>query len=390
MSTGRVVLCGADVVLPDRVATNLTVVIEGGRITDLVSGPREVGAGETRVDLSGHLIVPGFIDVHVHGVCGVDVLDGDAAVSQVARRLPQFGVTAFCPTTVACTPTVLAGFLQQVANARALVPGDSARVLPAHLETPFINPDFRGAQPSEALATWMDSPKAEQNTYLSPDVAILTIAPEMPGGLELLAQARAAGIRVSLGHTGATFDQAIHAIDCGANHATHLFNRMTPMSHRDPGVVGAVLAREDVAAEIIGDGAHVHPAVIRVAIAAKGAQRVMAITDGTADSGLPRGSCARLGGRRITVADTALLDDGTLAGSVATMDRVFSTLVTRAGQSLVDAATVCATTPARELGLARQGAIVPGYLADLTVLTSSLTVAQTWIGGVRTSPPVSA
>ncbi len=159
------------------------------------------------------------------------------------------------------------------------------------------------------------------------------------------------------------------------------------MTHRDPGLVGAVLERDEVAAEIICDGFHVHPAVARSAIAAKGPSRVMAITDGTAGSGLPRGACATLGGRRITVGDTATLDDGTFAGSVATMDRIFATLVTRMGQSMVDAATLCATTPARELGLTTQGSIVPGHMADLVVLSSTLQVVQTWVGGVRTQSP---
>ncbi len=222
---------------------------------------------------------------------------------------------------------------------------------------------------------------------MSPDVGILTMAPEMPGGMDLLRAAVKAGIRVSLGHSGATFDQAREAIDAGARHATHLFNRMSPMGHRDPGLVGAVLSSDEVAAELICDGHHVHPAVMRVAIAAKGHSRMMAITDGTAGAGLPRGSCARLGGRNITVGDVARLDDGTLAGSVATMDRVFATLVTQAGQSLVEAALLCSTTPARELGLIGQGVIAPGSLADLAILTPGLRVVQTWVGG-RTSHPV--
>jgi N-acetylglucosamine-6-phosphate deacetylase len=378
----RVLLCGADVVLPDRVASNLTVVIEDGRITDLVAGPREVGPGETRHDLRGQFIVPGFIDVHVHGVLGVDVMDDATAVQRVARVLPQFGVTAFCPTSIACSPEALASFLSAVGAARMQRDPDSARVLPAHLETGFIAPEYRGAQPFEWLATW-DEKKAPE-TFFSPDVGIFTMAPEIPGGFDLLRAARKAGIRVSLGHSGANYEQAIEAIELGASHATHLYNRMPPMTHRDPGLVGAVLERDEVAAEIICDGFHVHPAVARSAIAAKGPSRVMAITDGTAGSGLPRGACATLGGRRITVGDTATLDDGTFAGSVATMDRVFSTLVTRMGQSLVDAATLCATTPARELGLTTQGAIVPGHMADLVVLSSSLQVVQTWVGGVRT------
>jgi N-acetylglucosamine-6-phosphate deacetylase len=382
----RLFLCGADVVLPDRVAPNLTVVIEDGRIVDLTTEPVDAGPGDTRHDLAGHLLVPGFIDVHVHGLLGVDVMDDETSVRTVARALPRFGVTAFCPTSIACSPEALASFMAAVANARMQPDPSSARVLPAHLESGFINPDYRGAQPLEWLRTYMPGGKTP-DVFASPDIGIFTMAPEIPGGFDLLRAARKAGVRVSLGHSGATYEQAIEAIDLGAQHATHLFNRMSPMGHRDPGLVGAVLEREEVAAEIIGDGFHVHPVAMRVAIAAKGRSRVMAITDGTAGSGLPRGACATLGGHRITVGATATLDDGTFAGSVATMDRVFSVLVTRAGQSLVDAATVCSTTPARELGLTTQGAIVPGHLADLVALSSSLQVAHTWIAGQRTWHP---
>ncbi len=394
MPAARTFLSGADVVLPDCVASGLTLVIEGDRIVDLTSGPRELGFNETRIDLTGHLVVPGFIDVHVHGVLGMDVLDGADAVSAVARALPQFGVTAFCPTSVACSPDTLANFLEAVGVARTSPSPGAARVLPAHLESPFINPDYCGAQPLEWLRTYkqektsgvfffLDNKKKTPDVFSCPDVGIFTMAPEMPGGMELLHAVVAAGVRVSLGHSGATFEQAADAIAAGARHATHLFNRMSPMTHRDPGLVGAVLAHDEIAAEVIVDGHHVHPAVVRVAIAAKGHSRVMAITDGTAGSGLPPGSCTRLGGHAITVGDVARLADGTIAGSVATMDRVFATLVTKVGQSLVEAAILCATTPARELGLTGQGVIATGTLADVTVLTPDLRVAQTWVGGQR-------
>jgi N-acetylglucosamine-6-phosphate deacetylase len=194
----------------------------------------------------------------------------------------------------------------------------------------------------------------------------------------------AAGHRVSLGHSGANFDEAVAAIDAGARHATHLFNRMTPITHRAPGLAGAVLAREEVAAELICDGHHVHPAMCRVAIAAKGISGVMAITDGTAGSALPAGSTAMLGGRRIRVSDrAAVLDDGTLAGSTLTMDRAFRMLVETLGLSLPDAAAMCATTPAKQLGLHDFGAIAVGAVADLVVLDRALHVKQTFIDGVR-------
>jgi N-acetylglucosamine-6-phosphate deacetylase len=236
------------------------------------------------------------------------------------------------------------------------------------------------------MSSEANSPEFASELIFSPDVGILTMAPEMPGGMELLRAAVAAGVRVSLGHSGATYDQGLEAIAAGARHATHLFNRMPPISHREPGLAGAVLSSDEIAAEIIGDGIHVHPAMARMAIAAKGHSRVMAITDGTAGAGLAPGTCARLGGRTITVTDVARLDDGTLAGSVATMDRVFAMLVTKAGQSLPEAATLCATTPARALGLVGQGVLAPGALADLVVLTPGLHVEQTWVGGRACHP----
>src|SRR6185436_1389892 len=177
-------------------------------------------------------------------------------------------------------------------------------------------------------------------------------------------------------------EQAQEAIAAGARHATHLFNAMRPLHHRQPGLAGAVLATEDVAAEIVCDGFHVHPAMMRMAIAAKGASRVMAITDGTAGSGLARGSRTRMGGQSIVVEDVARLEDTTIAGSVSTMDRAFATLVTQAGVDIVRAAEMCSTTPARELGLHGYGAIAVGAVADLVVLGQRLDVQQTWIGGV--------
>jgi N-acetylglucosamine-6-phosphate deacetylase len=215
-----------------------------------------------------------------------------------------------------------------------------------------------------------------------PDIGIVTVAPELPGGLELVRTLAAAGHRVSLGHSGATVDEAIAAIDAGARHAAHLFNRMAPMTHRAPGVAGAVLARDEVAAELICDGYHVHPALSRVAIASKGVAKIMAVTDGTGGAGLSVGSTARLGGRRIRVTDSAaVLEDGTLAGSTLTMDRAFRTIVELFGRSVADAAVLCSPTPARELGLTGWGLLAAGAVADVVVLDRGFRVVRTFIDG---------
>lgn len=394
----RTFFSSADLVLPDRVLSGHTLVIEGERIVEYASGPRGVAQGERRIDRPGHLIVPGFIDVHVHGVAGHDVLDGDGAVARIAAELPRWGVTAFCPTTMASTPAALGTALAEVRRLRSAL-RSGARVLPAHLESNFVNPDYRGAQPLACLRrppapapTSGPSSDFTARDVLDvidrarPDVGIITMAPELEHGLALVRALVAGGVRVSLGHSGATYEEAQAAIAAGARHATHLFNRMRPMTHRDPGVTGAILASDEIAAELICDGHHVHPAVMGVAIAAKGSSRVMAITDGTAGSGLPQGSRARLGGAAITVRDVARLDDDTIAGSVLTMDRALATLVTQCGLDIVQAAEMCSTTPARELGLTGHGAIAPGAIADFVILDARLTVVETWIAGERAWP----
>jgi N-acetylglucosamine-6-phosphate deacetylase len=391
-------------VLPDRIAANHTLVVEDGVIAEVVPGSRAATGGDRRVDLTGHVIVPGFIDVHVHGVLGRDVQDGAGAIAAIARDLPRFGVAAFCPTTVACSPQDLSTVLAEVGALRQSPAPGSARVLPAHLESNFISEAFRGAQPVSCLRTpspavqssgsrvegrsrvpdllaWTAEDILDVVFGSRADVSIMTVAPELSNGIALVRALVEAGIIVSLGHSAAGYEESLEGIRAGARQATHLFNRMTPMTHRDPGMVGAVLTSEGVTAELICDGRHVHPAAMRVAIGAKAPSGVMAITDGTAGSGLSRGSKARLGGREITVEDVARLPDRTVAGSVLTMDRAFACLIEQAGVGLVNAALMCATTPARELGLAGCGQLTAGSVADAVVLDGTLSVRQTWIGG---------
>ena len=380
-------LAGATIVQPGGLLSPGTLTIDGDRIVEVTPG---AASDADAIDFHDHYIVPGFIDVHVHGVAGVDALDDAEAVARIAHRLPRHGVTAFCPTSIACSPSALRTMLDGVRAARAAADPKSARVLPAHLESNFINPEFKGAQPEACIrgprqvteGTFSGADILDEIARAAADVGIITVAPEIDGVLELIPRLVAAGHRVSLGHSGATYEQAMDGVAAGARHATHLFNRMSAFSHRSPGLTGAVLDSDEIAAEVICDGVHVHPAAVRMAVAAKSPSRVMAITDGTAGSGLAPGSRASLGGRPITVSDAAYLEDGTtLAGSVLTMDQAFARLVTQMGFSLVDAALMCSTTPARELQLHGLGVLVPGAIADLVVLDSRLNVVRTYVGG---------
>jgi N-acetylglucosamine-6-phosphate deacetylase len=392
------ILSGARLVLHDTVLDGASLVIDDeGRIAEIRHDTIALTTVGEWHDVSDRIVVPGFIDVHVHGVEGFDTLATANAVAELAARLPRYGVTGFCPTTVACAPEDLRQVLNGIRAAHATpVPGHAV-VLPAHLESNFINPDFRGAQPLECLrrptkvnsdAVDGSGPFAGQDILDeiagSPgEVGIITVAPELDGVLELIPALVSAGHIVSVGHSGATYEQGLAGIDAGARHATHLFNRMPPFLHRAPGLIGAVLDSPSVRAELVCDGYHVHGVVARAAIAALGADRTMAITDATGGAGLPIGSTVPLGRHSITItSDAAFLPDGTLAGSTLTMDGAFRRLVGQWGVSLVAASRLCASTPAAQLGLSDRGRLEAGQRADLAILDRNLRPVSTFVAGI--------
>ncbi len=391
-------LRGGNLVLPSGVASGGALVIEAGRLVEVgVEAGARPGAEPGDVDCTGCWIVPGFVDTHIHGSHGIDVLDGGDAVARVAALLPRYGVTGFLPTSVACPPEALATFLAAVAACQSGPPGAAARVLGAHLESNFVNPEYQGAQPARCLRLppQPGEPARADGAFTAgavlaaidaqrAAVRIVTLAPELPGGLNLVRRLAGAGHRVSLGHSAATYEQGVAAIAAGARHATHLFNRMPPLSHRAPGLAGAVLeAGAEVTCEVIGDGHHVHAAMVRLAVRAKGPGGIVAITDATAAAGLPAGATARLGEHTLHVRrGWAELADGTLAGSVATMDGVFRWLAREVGLGVVAAAQLTATAPADALGRSDLGRLAVGGMADVVVLDDALRVRQTWVAGV--------
>ena len=382
---------GASLVLPDRILSPGRLVIDGDRIV-------EIGPGSEGGPLSGAWIVPGFIDVHVHGLLGEDVQSSPVRVAAMASHLPRFGCTSFSPTTFACPPSTLEMVARGIEDIMVAPSPEAARVLPAHLESNFMAPDYRGAQPLSELClppgapadmatpgTAVDFGAADIMAVIAAHrsaIGTITLAPELPEALTLVRDLVAHGHAVSLGHSGATLEEARAGIEAGARRATHLFNRMPPLTHRAPGLIGAVLDDDRVAVELICDGYHVHPVVMKAAIRAKRPERVMAITDGLAGAGLAEGSRFDLGGRTVTVREQAcFLDDGTLSGSRLTMDRVFANLVEMVGVTPLEAAMMTATVQARTLGLSDRGRLAEGLLADLVVLDADWCVRQTLIGG---------
>lgn len=320
-------------------------------------------------------IIPGLVDLQVNGGFGLDVTADPTSALALAERLPQTGVTAFLPTIISSPITNYRPSLQVLDKLTGETRG--ATILGVHVEGPYLNPRRAGAHNPAFLCP----PSIAQfdEALAASCVRLVTLAPELPGALELAAHLNASGIVVSAGHSDATYEQAQAGFQAGITLGTHLFNAMSPFTHRAPGLAGALLA-SDVPCGLIADGVHSHPASVATAWRAKGARGIVLVTDAMGAMGMPPGSYV-LGDRAVTVdATSARLADGTLAGSILTLDAAIRNLVEFAGASLADAAMAASATPARVLGLKR-GAIAPGYAADFVLLDPSRRVEKTIVGG---------
>jgi N-acetylglucosamine-6-phosphate deacetylase len=345
-----------------------TLAFENGRIAS-IDGVR--GDPDTN---DAPYILPGFIDLHVHGGGGADVMEGGTAIDIIARTHARHGTTSLLATTMTAPRNelmaVVAG-LGELAHRRT--PG-AARVLGVHLEGPYINPGKLGAQPDAAVSAALD----EVLHYLSlAPIRVVTLAPEIAGHLQIISEMAARGVRVQLGHSLATYDDALAALEHGACGFTHLFNAMSPMHHRNPGLVGAALAHAEFA-EIIPDLLHVHPGAIRVALRA--IPRLYVVTDSTSATSMPDGEYW-LGSQRVTKCLGGVrLADGTLAGSTLTMDDALRNLVAL-GLPLADVSNRMSRYAADYLGIEDRGRIARGAWADVVVLERGLTLAATYVEG---------
>lgn len=360
-----------------------SVLIAGGQIVQ-VGGEPPADLAPTRIDLARRRLAPGFIDLHVHGGGGAQFTSGRVEdCLRAARFHARHGTTALLATTVAAPRAPLRAAVAAIAQAARVNVGTGAAVLGCHLEGPFLSPHRCGAM----NPAWMRRPDAEELRELIDAgegyVKLLDVAPELPGALELIDFALRQGVIAGVGHSEATFRQANAAFDAGARHVIHLFNASRPFDHREPGLIGAALAREDVTCEMIADGHHVHAAALRLAAKMKGCERVTLVTDAVEAAGMPDGNY-RLGATPIrVVAGRAVLATGdALAGSTLTMAAAVRGAVELIGLPLRDAVRMATVTPAQVLGIEdRVGKIVPGYRADLVVLDETLEPVATIRGG---------
>jgi N-acetylglucosamine-6-phosphate deacetylase len=331
---------------------------------------------------TGLTVVPGFVDIHIHGAGGHDVMEGNArAMDKITSTVARYCTTSMLATTVTASPEETCKSLEEIAHyirnheKQEETPRLAAEILGIHLEGPFISKVRRGVHPTESIA----KPSVEllETFFKAADglVRILTLAPEIPGATEMIQAAVAAGVVAAMGHTDANYDQARAAIRAGVRHAVHTFNAMRPFTHRDPGVLAAIMTDVDITAEIIADGVHVAGPAIQVLLGTKGFDTVILVSDGIAATGMPDGTY-RLGTTEAIVEDgVARNSEGKLAGSTLTLDRALRNIVAL-GVPMVDAIRMATVLPARRLGLAgKKGILAVGADADLVVLTPELQVA---------------
>ncbi len=360
------------------------LVIENGRIVSVTDNKEDLSMlkNAEMIEARGQYIVPGFIDLHVHGGGGADVMDGEVeAIKQIASTHARFGTTAFLPTTLTMTRKEIIRSLHSIREAKFRSTG-AAEILGVHLEGPYINSAKKGAQNEEDITQPSIEEFLKYNQASGHLIRLVTLAPEMPGAMDFIRFLHQQNIIASAGHTDATYQQMQNALQEGMTHVTHLFNAMRGLHHREPGVVGAALSDSRITAEVIADGIHVHPVILKMIHRMKGTQKMILVTDAMRATGLQDGTYD-LGGQEVIVnKGQARLKDGTLAGSVLTMNKAVYNMVNQAGIPLTDALQIATCNPAKCLGIDNhKGSLEPGKDADLVVLNKDFEVQLTMVSG---------
>lgn len=401
----RLMLTNGKVITPFRAISRGGLAIENGLISAVFSGtagPADIWGGDDPaaecaqiIDVGGRVIAPGFIDIHVHGGGGSDVMDGGPdSVLIMAQAHAKGGSTSIVPTTTTGSREDLLGAIDSVRLAMAqstTLPGGGANILGLHLEGPYLSMAQKGAQDPRHIKTPNPIEYVEILNY-SKNILRMSVAPELPGAMELGAELRRRGILPSIGHTDATYDEMIKAVEFGYSHVTHLFSGMSGVrrvnAYRIAGAIESSLLLDDLTVEIIADGRHLPPSLIQLTFRCKGSDKIALVTDAMRAAGMPDGSY-KLGslndGQTVIVEDgvAKLPDRSSFAGSVATMSRLVRTATIEAGIPLLDALKMATVTPARIIGVDRsKGALSPGKDADVVIFEEdNICVWMTIVGG---------
>ncbi|AIQ24892.1 N-acetylglucosamine-6-phosphate deacetylase [Paenibacillus sp. FSL E2-8871] len=374
------ILQNVQVALQNRIVPAANVWISEGKIIKIDTEDLSIPEGQyERIDGGGHLLVPGMIDVHIHGANGFDMMDGtEKSIQEVSSACASSGCTSFLATSVSST---LEDLLEMIRSVKRVIGHEvGAKIAGIHLEGPYLNPKRKGMQNEKYLR----HPNLEEMNLIFEEagslIKMVTIAPELPGGMELISFLKEKGVVIAIAHSDATYEEAKQAFASGASHVTHCFNGMRPIHHRDPGVIVAAFEEKHVSLQAIVDNVHLHPAIIRLMHTLKGPEGMVLITDALQAMGLGDGDYM-FGGHHVTVSEgVARLKDGTLASSTVTMNEALRYTV-ETGIPLIDAVKMASTTPANILGLQQKGTITSGFDADLVLLDDEFKVCWTMVNG---------
>jgi N-acetylglucosamine-6-phosphate deacetylase len=373
-------IVNGNVVMPQQVLKEGTVLVDDDRIAEIRQG-NYCPEGATMLDVHGGTVAPGLIDIHVHGGAGHDVMDATPqALQGMAEFFAAHGVTSFLPTTVTAEQAALLAAIENVAQCQRKYQG-GARILGIHLEGPYISAAYPGAQPVQHIRP--ADPAEYTQCFIHGNVRLISLAPEIPENQALIEYAAGQGAAVAVGHSAATYDDVMGSVQRGLNQACHTFNGMSGLHHRQPGAIGAVLTCDEIYAQAIVDLVHLHPAVVKLLIRAKGIERTVLITDAMRAAGLSDGEY-ELGGQSVTVSQgkVHLTYGNSLAGSVLTMDQALRNVVQVTGLSLAEALPMATSVPAHSIGLGHEvGSLLPGYVADLVIFDRNLNVQATVVQG---------
>lgn len=335
---------------------------------------------DSTIDGEGQLLIPGMIDVHIHGANNYNMMDGTTkSIQEVSKACVETGCTSFLVTSVSSN---LEDLLQMIRQTKKVIgKEEGAKIAGIHLEGPYLNIEKKGMQNPKFLR----HPDLNEITEIFREagglIKMVTIAPELPGGLDLIEFLKEQGVVIAIAHSNATYEEAQIAFEKGATHITHCFNAMPAIHHRSPGLVTAALEDDSVSVQAIVDGVHLHPGIVRLLHKVKGADKMVLTTDALQAMGVGDGEYV-FGGHQVTVKDgIARLDDGTLASSTVTMNKSLK-LSTEFGIPLKNAVQMATTTPANVLGLKNVGKIEEGYIADLVLLDNDFNVLNTWVSGI--------
>jgi N-acetylglucosamine-6-phosphate deacetylase len=380
----RTVFTASRLFTPVEEIQNPLLTVEDGRIAEISSRAEKTASNVPMVDFGDAILAPGFFDIHIHGGAGIDLMRASPSeIPQVGKFLAKHGVTEYFPTTVAAPLDSTCKALERLAGAIEAPPTENetqARPLGIHLEGPFLSHKRRGVHPPENLVEPTVAIFDRLWQASRGHVRVLTIAPEIPGAMEVIAEAVKRKVCVSIGHSDADLQTAQAAVNSGARHATHTFNAMRPLDHRDPGIIAEVLTDDRLSADMIVDGIHVAPSVVQLFLQMKGLERAVLITDAISATGMPDGHY-QLGPIEVDVKEGKCTSNGSLAGSVLTMDRAVRNVTKFSRWSLRDAVRAASTNAARAVGMPDYGSISVGAYANFTVMNASGEIIKTIVRG---------